>query len=149
MLFFLLLCTDHGGFYFRYVEKPRTVAIVGVPLALGQNLDGVDTGPHELRKGGLHKRITAEDWAIEDTGDIQIPEGSKRLSGAANFHCAEPISAVNKLTAERTYKLAKENKFVLSLGGDHSIAIGSIAGILKARPDAGTFATGKASRHLL
>jgi len=126
---------DHDGIYFRYLASPRTVSLVGVPLALGQNLDGVDTGPDELRRGGLAKRIKAESWGLIDNGDIEVPKSASKLSGAKNFLCAEPISEVNKATAEKTFAEAKNNKFVLTVGGDHSIAIGSIAGILKARPD--------------
>jgi arginase family enzyme len=136
--FSFLRLLDHDGIYFRYLASPRTVSLVGVPLALGQNLDGVDTGPDELRRGGLAKRIKAESWGLIDNGDIEVPKSASKLSGAKNFLCAEPISEVNKATAEKTFAEAKNNKFVLTVGGDHSIAIGSIAGILKARPDTGT-----------
>ncbi len=139
---FLTLCIapfiETEGVFFRYISRPRTVSVIGVPLALGQNLDGVDTGPTVLREGGLFERIKEEKWTVEDTGDIDVPK-VPLLAGDPKLHCAAEISQVNKATAERAYEHAKDNKFVLSIGGDHSIAIGSIAGLLKARPDMGTF----------
>lgn len=47
------------------------------------------------------------------------------------------VSAATQATADAVYHAAKDGNFVLSLGGDHSIAVGTIAGLLKARPDVG------------
>lgn len=60
-----------------------------------------------------------------------------QYSGPGLAKCCAQVGAATQLLMERTYTAAAAGKFVLSLGGDHSIAIGSLAGVLKARPDTG------------
>jgi len=120
------------------------VSVVGVPFAFGQPLQGVDRGPIELRKAGLQERIMMEGWNVDDRGDIDVTALVKGLDPNAvimrddyKMKRGPQVSAINKATSEVVESAAKEDNFVLSLGGDHSIAIGTIAGILKARPDTG------------
>jgi arginase len=98
-----------------------------------------------MRINGLTERIQKEHWAVNDCGDIPCPELDDtdhhrpviRAEGEPAIKCADIVSKVNKETAEKTYERAKAGDFVLTIGGDHAIAIGSLAGIIKARPDTG------------
>lgn len=132
----------------KYVASPKAVAIVGAPMALGQPQVGVDQGPAYIRSGGLHERLAADGWKIEDQGDVNFDrldeEGrAAAVKAAGTNDVAHSPLALNSLSVghanylvyKSAAKAAAENKFVLTLGGDHSIAVGSIAAILKAKPD--------------
>jgi len=123
-----------------------TVAMIGAPFADGQPLGGVDLAPQALRDAGLERFVKSLDWLYEDVGDI--PSASKEDLGQPYKKRDEyeyfPPGMVNNpracgIAVGRLYdaaaKAASEDKFVLSVGGDHSVAGGSIPGILKARPD--------------
>lgn len=119
---------------------PQKVSVIGAPLAFGQGLDGVDGGPKFLRETGLRQRVTEQGWRFEDLGDVaavvptasdpQAPEGKNaRYSYAVGHTCAK-IAVV-------TREAAAAGSFALTLGGDHSVAVGSVAGVLQARPNLG------------
>ncbi len=107
-------------------------------------MQGVDRGPIEFRNSHLHHRIKQEGWQVEDSGDINVHNIVRKLPASQDIitpdykmKLAAQVGAVNHETSKVVYEKAKNDNFVLSLGGDHSIAIGTIAGILKARPDTG------------
>ena len=121
-------------------------------MALGQPQVGVDQGPAYIRSGGLHERLAADDWRIDDLGDVDLSRSGEQGQEFAQLHAAPgsgkvgdsplalnslSVGYANYLVYQRAIEPAKAGKFVLTLGGDHSIAIGSIAAILKARPDTG------------
>jgi arginase len=129
---------------YQFVSTERNVSLVGVPFAFGQPLQGVDKAPQDLRANGLADRIKAEKWKLNDHGDISVPinvehthETRTTPDGTFNMKSGEIVSKVCQDTAEITSKHAAKGDFMLTLGGDHSIAMGSIAGILKARPNTG------------
>jgi len=123
------------------------VSIVGAPLQHGQHLAGVDLGPTIIRKSGLVDKLKQDDWLIDDQGDVPMANIAQREVKANHRHPIEDIyskvnfsrevGSANAALATATYNAAHLGNFVLTLGGDHAIAIGSIAGILKARPNAG------------
>ena len=83
--------------------------------------------------------LTSLDWRVEDVGDMDLDSAadsskSQFLSNAKNSCIVGPATA---LLADLVESKIKEGYFPLILGGDHSIAIGSMAGILRARPDTG------------
>lgn len=121
--------------HFRFLRQPKTVSIVGVPLGFGQPLQGVDRGPLELRQLGLRERLAREGWIVNDLGDIAVAdppkdaEATDRISAEGMYvKWPRAIGKVNQDTAEAVAAAAENRDFVLTLGGDHSIAIGSIAG---------------------
>lgn len=138
----------------RYREK--TITVVGAPFALGQPRPGVDQGPDYLRRAGLIKELKEQGWHVEDSGDVSmqsakyvrteagdktIQYGSGETNGSApngeswKEHRAEAVSQACRLLSIAVNKPAREDKFTLTVGGDHSIAIGSISGILRAQPE--------------
>jgi arginase len=117
-----------------FLEDPPVVSILGCPVSLGQPLLGVDDGPSALRAASLVQRLGRLNWRVNDLGNLQFPT----LPGShpkARF--AHTIGNANRVIAEKVSKEAAQRRFVLSLGGDHSIAIGTIAGVMQARPDVG------------
>lgn len=122
------------------LAEPRKVAVVGAPVAFGQGLDGVDDGPGILRDQGLQGRVTDLGWRFEDLGDVKVgvPSASDPdLPGNGRAKHAYAVGRTCMELAGRVAGAASEGSFVLTLGGDHSLAAGSVAGVLKARPDTG------------
>lgn len=105
----------------------------------GQKNVGTEKGPDFLRIMGLKDRIKACGYLCEDHGDIQLPAGGeiparKKTTKGADF--PDRVGFGNKCIAESIYEPLKDpQKFVLTVGGDHSVGIGTISAALKARPD--------------
>lgn len=108
------------------------ISIIGAPMHLGQSRHGVSIGPFAIRHAGLIKRLKNLNYEIDDLGDIMLPQIDEKLERHEN--------KLRNLTevAEGNHSLAKlvdievsKRQFPLILGGDHSIAIGSLAGISK------------------
>ena len=108
---------------------PRDVAIFGVPMDLGQGRRGVDMGPSALRYGRLDERLERLGHEVLDLGDFDVPGAEQlRLShtgpgGGMAF--LDEIRRACEATVEILSQLP-EDAFPVILGGDHSIAIGSI-----------------------
>jgi arginase len=111
----------------------RTVRVVGVPMDLGADRRGVDMGPSAIRYGGLSTRLERIDVSCVDGGDIPVPRPEERDPDSANpdgghakFY-AETRDVCNEV--ETTVRSAiTEGAMPLVLGGDHSIAMGTVAG---------------------
>lgn len=109
-------------------RKPKAVGIVGVPLAYGASMAGVDMGPAALRVAGLDERIAALGYEVRDLGDLHV-ERARSIPAAGDKlkHLIE-IKAACKELAQKVEEILDAGELPLILGGDHSIAIGSISG---------------------
>ena len=109
------------------VEKKG--AILGAPLDLGQARRGVDMGPSAIRYSGLAEKLQAIGWLVTDRGDArtEIPELAHELDEHARYLPA--ILASCAQIAEGVAGAAREDALPLVLGGDHSIAMGTLAGL--------------------
>lgn len=105
------------------------VAIVGVPLDLGGNRRGVDMGPSALRLTSLATRIRMLGYEVQDTGDVDVPLPEECLIGDPKKKYAKEIGEVCRALALRVGAALKEGRLPVTLGGDHSLAMGSIAGV--------------------
>jgi arginase len=107
--------------------KLRPVHIVGVPLDLGGNRRGVDMGPSAFRIAGLGERLTALGVAVVDEGDLVAPIPETKNEGDSSKKYIRDIARV----CERLYKTSlgvfDKGGLPLVLGGDHSLAAGSVA----------------------
>lgn len=109
------------------MKKP--VSIIGAPLDLGAGHRGVDAGPSAFRIAGLIKALQAMNMEVYDEGNIavEIPE---RLSvGQSNAKFLKEIATACDQQRIKVLEVMEQNRFPLVLGGDHSIAIGTVAGI--------------------
>ncbi|HTF57539.1 MAG TPA: arginase family protein, partial [Planctomycetota bacterium] len=105
----------------------RKVAIIGVPLDLGANRRGVDMGPSAIRVTGLSDRIAALGIDVKDFGDVDVPLPEECDIGEKNKKYADDIRDVCEDVCEMVLKAMKQERTPVILGGDHSIAMGSIA----------------------
>lgn len=112
------------------------IRIVGIPMDLGQERRGVDMGPSAVRYAGLMERLKALGYTVQDSGNIPVPDRDQALVQAHRWtettcgglrHLPEVI-----FTCEQAYEVAKEcaatPEMPIFLGGDHSLAIGTIGG---------------------
>ena len=108
--------------------KKRNIEIIGVPVDLGAGRRGVDMGPSAIRIADLEPRLEALGHTVVDCGDIDvmIPETQKVGEGKLRYK-APILAACESLRLEVERSLG-EQRMPLVLGGDHSIAIGSVAG---------------------
>jgi arginase len=105
------------------------IILIGVPLDLGGNRRGVDMGPSALRITGLAERIRALGLDVIDSGDVSVPLPELLDSGDEHSKYAGPIAAVCEELCERVYAGLAEGRLPVSIGGDHSLAMGSVAGV--------------------
>ena len=109
----------------------RTAAIIGVPLDLGANRRGVDMGPSALRVTGLADRLRALGYDVKDFGDVDVPLPEECDIGEPNKKFADDIKEVCEDVCEMVLKALKQGRLPVILGGDHSLAMGSIAATAK------------------
>ncbi|MBB6454002.1 arginase [Salirhabdus euzebyi] len=110
----------------------KDISVIGVPMDLGQNRRGVDMGPSAIRYAGVIERLEALKLNIEDLGDIEIKRPDRRkLNNEGNLRNLEEVATGNENLALAVDEVIKKGNFPLVLGGDHSISIGSLAGISK------------------
>src|SRR5699024_2520036 len=108
----------------------KNISVIGVPMDLGQSRRGVDMGPSAVRYAGMTERLENLDYHIKDLGDIHIPHEQEEDPNES-LHNLRRVAAVNEELADVVDKEVSGGAFPLILGGDHSISIGSIAGIAK------------------
>ena len=110
----------------------RPVSIIGAPLDLGQTRRGVDMGPSAIRYAGLDERLTGIGLTVSDSGNVvtPVPEALALVDDRARY-LPEILAACAELAAlvEGT---VREGARPLVLGGDHSIAIGTLSGLAAA-----------------
>ncbi len=105
------------------------VRILGVPLDLGQERRGVDMGPLALRAAGLNRELRALGHEVEDAGNVAVHLLEELPPGVMKAKYLQEIAETSHEVAERVRETLDAGLFPLSLGGDHSMAIGTLAGV--------------------
>jgi len=105
----------------------RPVHIIGVPLDLGGGRRGVDMGPSAFRIAGLGERIAALGCAVLDKGDLEVPIPEMRHVGDPTRKYIDDIATVCATLADSARESLESGALPLVLGGDHSLAAGSVA----------------------
>lgn len=113
----------------------RKIRIIGIPMDLGQMRRGVDMGPSAIRYAGLADRLRKLAYDIDDAGNIEVPV-REHLMQIGQKDIVETIQRACTQAYEEGRKAAAEGFFPLFLGGDHSIAIGTIGGVTHDEPSA-------------
>ncbi|HDJ7795666.1 TPA: arginase [Staphylococcus aureus] len=113
------------------MTKTKAIDIIGAPSTFGQRKLGVDLGPTAIRYAGLISRLKQLDLDVYDKGDIKVP-----AVDIEKFHCEQKgirnydeIIDVNQKLNKEVSASIENNRFPLVLGGDHSIAVGSVSAI--------------------
>ncbi len=107
----------------------RPVAVIGAGLDLGAGRRGVDMGPSAIRHAGLHERIASLGRVWVDWGDVTVDVPEATVVGDPHARYLESIKRSCAGVAELVARARAEGFVPLVLGGDHSIAIGTLGGM--------------------
>jgi len=107
----------------------KKISIIGVPMDLGGSRRGVDMGPSAVRIARLQQKLQVLGYEVLDRGNLSIQGRESLEEGSSKAKYAHEIARSLKVLSELTHRALTENSIPLILGGDHSLSIGSIAGI--------------------
>jgi arginase len=110
-------------------KNSKIINIIGFPMDLGADRRGVDMGPSALRIAGLREKLEQLGYDIIDSGDIYIQIMEKQKITNPKLKYLNEILKTSRVLAHRVERVLEKKHFPLCLGGDHSMALGSIAGI--------------------
>ncbi|XP_058875409.1 arginase-1-like isoform X1 [Acipenser ruthenus] len=112
----------------------HSVGIIGAPFSRGQRKDGVEKGPDYIRTAGLIEKLQAQGCQVKDYGNLKLddvpndePFGKVRMP--------KTVGLANQRLADAVHTVKKEGRACVVLGGDHSLAIGSILGHARSQRD--------------
>lgn len=111
----------------------KKIRIIGVPMDLGQAHRGVDLGPGAIRYAGLSARLKSLGYEIHDMGNLEVPVRDS-LPGGPKRKFLPSIQRVCEAVYQAGREAAEEGFIPVFLGGDHSIAIGTIGGVTHSEP---------------
>lgn len=115
----------------------QRVDIIGVPMDLGASRRGVDMGPYAVRYAKLNERLRRMNIPeIYDHGNLQVPQREEFAHGDQRAKYFDIINQVCEQLATEVEHILNSNGFPIVLGGDHSIAMGTLAGLRRARGQA-------------
>jgi arginase len=114
------------------VSASRRIALIGVPLDLGQGRRGVDMGPSAIRYAGIAERLRAIGYEVDDRGDVAVPRAEVAEVGDGHAKYLEAIVGVAGEVASAVEAAQRAGDLVVVLGGDHSLALGVFAGLARA-----------------
>jgi arginase len=117
--------SDHPGL-------GRQVSILGVPLGFGQSMAGVDLGPSAIRVAGLADRIAQLGYEVHDLDDLEIERPRSHPAAGEKLKYLTEIHDACERLAAAVERIVDAGVLPITIGGDHSIAIGSISGAVKA-----------------
>jgi len=107
----------------------RRIRVLGVPLDMGASRRGVDMGPSAVRVAGLEARLEALGHRVIDGGNIRVEIAETQAAGSENARYLKQIAETCNRTADAVVNTLEEGMTPLVLGGDHSLAAGSISGV--------------------
>jgi arginase len=107
----------------------RQIRILGVPLDLGQSRRGVDMGPSAMRVAGLASRLEALGHTVTDGGNIAVAIAETKSFGETNARYLHEITDTCTKAAEAVVKALEQGVTPVVLGGDHSVAAGTVSGV--------------------
>lgn len=107
----------------------ENISIIGFPMDLGADRRGVDMGPSALRIAELQAKLEKLGYKVTDLGDIPIQIMEKQKISNPRLKYIDEILKTSKLLAAKVESVLEKGDFPLCIGGDHSMAIGTLAGI--------------------
>lgn len=113
------------------------IRVIGAPMDLGADRRGVDIGASAIRYAGLNDQLRRLGYSVNDTGNIVVPQPESQPIGDPHVKYLEPIVRVSIDLADAVTAALQGGEFPLVLGGDHSIALGSITGVARVHRDIG------------
>jgi arginase family enzyme len=120
--------------------KTSTVGVIGCPFSGGQPKAGVDTGPHHLIEFGLLEQIEQLGYDVSFGGHQQFAQvmtmSKDEDPDIGKLKRPRYVGSVTRAVKEVVEERCRRGELVLTLGGDHSLAIGTVSGVFSAYPDA-------------
>jgi arginase len=113
----------------RRPGQGRRVSIIGAPCGFGASIAGVDLGPAAMRVAGLRQRIAGLGYEVRDLGDLRMECPAEPPPPGEKLRFLREITGVCELLAKDVRKALDGGELPIVLGGDHSVAIGSVAGV--------------------
>ena len=113
------------------------IRVIGVPMDLGADRRGVDIGASAIRYAGLNDRLRKLGHSVHDVGNLVVPQPESHPLGNPRVKYLEPIVHVCEELADIVTNSLQEDEVPLVLGGDHSIALGSISGVARLHKNIG------------
>ncbi len=113
------------------------ICVIGVPMDLGADRRGVDIGASAIRYAGLNDHLRRLGHTVHDTGNLVVPQPESQPIGDLRIKYLDPIIQVSETLASAVTAALQNDEFPLVLGGDHSIALGSITGVARVHRDIG------------
>ena len=110
------------------LHKTKDIDIIGVQIDFGASQKGVAMGPLAIRYAGVREDLRRMGYTVRDKGDIIPPPDGMSLRHMIRY---EQVNATNKQLYDAVYETLSEDHFPLVLGGDHSIAAGSVSAVAK------------------
>jgi arginase len=118
-------------------ETPPPVAVIGAGLDLGAGRRGVDMGPSAIRYAGLDDRIAELGRHCEDLGDVETAVAEATSVGDERLRYLREIKETCERIAGLVARAAEDGYVPLVLGGDHSVALGTLGGLARAHAPGG------------
>ncbi len=109
--------------------RRKPIHVIGVPMDLGSGRRGVDMGPSAIRIAGLEPRLRDLGYRVIDEGDLGIGSMEALRVGKLRARYLTEITRANRILAAKVETVLRRRHFPLVLGGDHSIAVGTVSGI--------------------
>ena len=106
------------------------IRIHGLPMDIGQNRRGVDMGPSAIRYAGLTERLSGLGYTVHDDGNIELSAHADDTSILGNAHHAAGVAAIAERSCAAMQACIAADDVAIFLGGDHSCALGTVAGSL-------------------
>jgi arginase len=118
--------TVDGG---RQPGEGRRVSIIGAPCGFGASVAGVDLGPAAMRVARLKQRVAGLGYEVRDMGDLRVECSAEPPPPGEKLRYLREIKAACEQLAVDVKKALEGGELPIVLGGDHSVAIGSVSGV--------------------
>jgi arginase len=115
------------------VPERKRIVIIGAALDLGAGRRGVDMGPSAIRYAGLDERLAGLGYEIADWGNVETAVAEATASGDPQARFLTQIKEACERIARRVERAARDGRVPVVLGGDHSVALGTLGGLAAAR----------------
>jgi arginase len=109
--------------------KQSHISVIGAPLDLGQGRRGVDMGPSALRVANLNSRVASLGYVVEDLGNVAVDQAEASPVGHPHAKYLPQIAAACQRLALAVEDALGRGSLPLVLGGDHSVAVGTMSGV--------------------
>lgn len=120
--------TGEGSLHPVLRDRP-VIELIGAPQDLGQVRRGVDMGPSAVRVAGVIERLNSLGFEVIDRGNIVCAEMATASEGDRSARFLDAIVADSARLAETVEEAVRAGRFPLVIGGDHSIAVGTMGGV--------------------